>query len=275
MHGFKTCQRFEGICRAISLSAHVDSFSKPIIQLALCAVSVHSRIGASSALLSDGIQSNWKWESLDDLAFRVNSKDDRVKEESIDEPPDPIGQPSNDCVKGELLDGLPDPVQPPSLSGGNYPRFSTMFASVEGRMSLLRSHRRTSGVFGLWTSRPSTRSSARPSLRATGNVRRPCRANSPESRTRSDRSREGNAGGPPKIQGYPRFGEDMDNHGSTFVVGMVVLCLLSGHFDYNGLGVVFKTICENLTATETRNAVRQLDRERIDEVQAPQDLDHD
>ena len=83
MHGFKTYQRCEGSCRASSLSAHVGSLSKPIAQLVLCAISVHSRIGASSALLSDGIQSNWKWESLDDLAFRVNSEDDRVQEVSL------------------------------------------------------------------------------------------------------------------------------------------------------------------------------------------------
>ena len=61
MHGFKTCRHFEGICEAIGQSSHVDWFknhiSNPIIKLALCAsIRARSHIGASSALLSNGVE---------------------------------------------------------------------------------------------------------------------------------------------------------------------------------------------------------------------------
>ena len=86
MHGFKTCQHFEGICEAIGQSSHVDWFknhiSNPIIKLALSATRVQSRIGARGALLSTGEQA-WKCGSFNGLALQVSSKDDRVKEEPL------------------------------------------------------------------------------------------------------------------------------------------------------------------------------------------------
>ena len=64
-------------------------------------------------------------------------------------------------------------------------------------------------------------------LRVTGRVHRPCRASDKREPEAIAAGRD--AQGPPKVQGQPRFGERMDNHGSTCVIGVVVLCLLSGH----------------------------------------------